>query len=525
MSAVGRKGGAQSTYAVAVAPDCRLQTTDSIFLRTFPNAAALSCEPMPDTNRKPPSPNQQRIMDVLLEDALKAPAPLPATAGRRLAPRPRRKVWASVAVTVACLVVVALALGYVLTRPPAAPTNSPIVASNTLVITPRVEPRPRPDTGNQAGPQPQPEPMPQPEPGPSPDPKPQPQPEPQPQPIKPPEQVENPPQPQPTPEPVEPKPVQPDKETVPVVRPTKGFEVTLLSAEKGAELRVANAEFAEGHRVPAYRQPKDEAEFADASWFHCRKPVDLVVRGVLLRLQGELRIEIYRGGAVLLLEHTDGDLFVDSRGAKHAVDLSHKQIHGTGALWMSSGRALFGTSDFATDVTVYEGEVKNDDLAVPAGKRVTIRRGKASDLRDLRRPQAEEPFLKGLADRSVYREDFDKPNGRLREGVVEGGILKGAEVFWGYPENIKYQPGMVLRMRLHLKAGKHTITQFCPERDDNFSVEIDALEGWQVIEVPLNLLRDRRTHSAEMKAGDSFMNISIGSQVQVDWIEILKPHR
>lgn len=474
---------------------------------------------MPDTNRKPLSPNQQRIMDVLLEDALKAPLPQPAPVGRRLAPRPRRKVWASLAVTVACLVVVALAIGYALTRPPVEPSNTPVVAANTPVITPRVDPRPRPEPGKQAAPQPQPEPLPRPEPGPSPQPSPEPapQPEPQPEPVKPPEQVENPPQPQPqpTPEPIEPKP---ERETIPVIRPSKGFEVSLLSADKDADLLVANAEFNDGKGTPAYRKPKDETEFADTSWFKCRKPVSLLVRGVLLRFQGEVSVEIYRGGNVVLLELASGDLFVDSRGSGHSVDLTKS------AMWMSSGRALFSELTSGVEVTVYEGTVAGDVGEIPAGKRATVRRGKLGELREPRRALAEEPMLKSLASRTLHREDFDNPKGRLREGVIEDGVLKGNGVFWGYAENIKHQPGAVLRLRVNLAAGKHTITQFCPERDDNFSAEVESRGGWQVIELPLDLLRDRRTHKEPPQVGDSFMNISIPGQVEVDWIEILKPH-
>jgi len=479
---------------------------------------------MPDTNRKPLSPNQQRIMDVLLEDALKTPAPVPAAMGRRLTPRPRRKVWASVAVTVACLVVVALAVGYVLTRPPVAPSNTPVLASNTPVITPRVDPRPRPDTGNQAGPQPQPEPLPQPEPGPSPEPKPEPTPrlEPQPEPVKPPEQVENPPQPQPTPEPVEPKPDRPD--TQPGPAPLVVVVGKIAGVDRNAKLRLRYGEQEWRDYDPA--KPED---LLDGVQLSCRKPVDLNLYGALVRLQGELTI--HDGEQSDLLDLAEGDLYLDTEGGPPL------RVHVSGhPVRVDSGAALIERGASDTDVSVFYGSALVASEAVAAGKRGVLKKRGLAGTYDLTRKLREYELLKTLPDRVVYREDFEteKPEGRLRAGKIAGGSLVSEfsegkhHLFWGYPRDLPYLEGTTIRLRVKFTtASAVTFNQFCPQRNDNFSREIKPDTGWQIIEISAADLRERTTFKDAPKAGEYFQNFSLlltgqDPVAEVDWVEIVR---
>jgi hypothetical protein len=479
---------------------------------------------MPDTNRKPLSPNQQRIMDVLLQDALKAPAPLPAP-GRRLVPRPRRKTWASVAVTVACLVVVALAVGYALTRPPAATANTPIVASNTPVSTPR-ETAPRPDTGNQAGPRPQPEPLPEPEPGPrpepGPEPLPQPQPEPEPRPVRPPDQVENPPVPRPEPEPSGPKPDRPDTQPGPALLVVVVGKV--VGADRNAKLRLRYGEQDWRDYDPA--KPED---LLDGVKLSCRKPVDLSLGGALVRLQGDLTI--HDGEQSDLLDLAEGDLYLDTEGGPAL------RVHVSGhAVRVDSGAALIERGAADTDLSVFHGSVLAAGETVAAGKRGVLKKRGLAGTYDLTRKPREHEMLKTLPDRVLYREEFntEKPEGRLRAGSITDGALVSEpgdgkpQLFWGYPRDLPHLDGLVIRLRVRFTdADAVTFSQFCPQRNDNFSRELKPEAGWQILEIRAADLRDRATFKDAPKAGVFFQNFSLllkgrNPRAELDWVEVVR---
>lgn len=465
--------------------------------------------------------NRQQIWDTLLEDALKAPTLAPLPVGRRVPTRPRRRAWAGVAVTVACLLLIAGALGFAFTRPPAnepggdagttaegtnetrqpSPPGPGVPGDNSPQADERAsnpdnsatKPGHTPDSPGQPAPQPgsddtQP-------PKPEPDRTPTPTPEPKPDDV-----VED---PTPKPEPDE------SGKTAPV--PDKPApRITLLRAERNAKLRTAS---------PGTRDFNDAGEATDfgAAVFSCDKPVDLLVAGVLIRLMGELSIQ---PGETLKLALADNDAYIDSRGANTPVQLtveSHVLTFATGAVLAEEGAN-------ADSITVFDGDVRLGEEAIPAGKQATLRKRGLVSMMD-HAGMAGIALLRGLNDRAMYREDFDDPKGRLREGVIEGGVLRGDSVFWGYPANIPFQPGMVLRLRVKLAAGQHTITQFCEERNDNYSTTVQAADGWQVIEISFDSLRDRTTHQQAPRAGESFMNLSIASKVEIDWVEILKPHQ
>lgn len=410
-------------------------------------------------------------------------------------------------------------------KPNAAPENAP--KDNAQ---PEINIEPKPEAGDQPEPQPeeQPEPLPEPK---SDDQVEQPKPEPetQPEPKKPVDTVEN-PSPGDTVE-------QPDNEpgdhsTAPIKKPLPGREIRLIQSEQGADLLVANADPA-GQGDPPYREPSDETEFADCSWFKSKKAVDLVAGDVFFRLDGEVRIEFYSGGGAVLLELTKGKLFADTRGSGKGAYLSFNSTGNSG--WLTSGAALIDASSSSVEVKVFDGAISfDDDDAIEHGKQATIRRGKLSTPRDLRTSLEDEPFLAGIENRIVYREDFDSeaPKGRLREGSLQDGVLQGPEVFWGYPENIPYQTGLVVRLRIRLTNCKAaTLTLFCNERNDNYSYDLTLSEltpeGWRILEVPASKLLERSNHEGHPLEGESFMNVSLscegeGAQVELDWVELIR---
>lgn len=456
--------------------------------------------------------NRDQIWDVLLEDALKAPAPALIPAGRRFLQRPRRRAWTGVAVTAVCVLLIVGALAFAFTRPPA---NEPGSDSGTTAES--ANETSQPDRSAPVVPGPAPD---QPPAAPDNAPKPRqhdapsrPEPEPDAPPHTPVPDETPTPEPQPGPEPkpddVVEKP-RPDTDTAPAPTKPEAPRIKLLRAERNAKLRIAK---------PGTRDFMEAGAATDfeAAVFSCDKPVDLLVTGVLIRLHGELSIQ---PGEVLQLGLADNDAFIDSRGANMPVRLtveSHVLTFATGAVLAEEGAS-------AEYLTVFDGELRLGEEVIPAGKKATLRKRGVASLAD-HAGMAGVALLRGLADRAVYREDFEDPKGRLREGVIEGGVLKGDGVFWGYPASIPYQSGMVLRLRVKLAAGEHTITQFCEERNDNYSTTVQAADGWQVIEISYDSLRDRATHRHAPRAGDSFMNLSIAGPVEIDWIEILKSHQ
>jgi hypothetical protein len=140
-----------------------------------------------------------------------------------------------------------------------------------------------------------------------------------------------------------------------------------------------------------------------------------------------------------------------------------------------------------------------------------------------------------LEDRVAYREDFnaEKPDGRLREGEIKAGILAGPSVFWGYPQNIRCEGGLVVRLRVRFTgATSATVTQFSEKRNDNFSFDATGETGfkadeWYVLEIPVQQFLDRTTHVAHPAPFDDLQNISIqlegeNAQVELDWVELIR---
>ncbi|MBZ0137337.1 MAG: hypothetical protein K8I27_13305 [Planctomycetes bacterium] len=508
--------------------------------------------------------NEDHIWDVLIEDALReqpldqAPpgdhtrrllqpvGPLGIDRGRSMR-RGGRRSWVSAAVAVGALVLVAAILyGGAIWLPKLSEANKPApdqpqAAEETNQSPPherwsptnqptdepndKPEPHPEDKQSNEAQPEPKPDkPVPAPEPIQPDDSGEEPKALPEPKPVKPDDVVEEPDNKEPE-----------DRETVPVEKPQPGFEVRLLSKEPRTDLRIANAEYMETG-APAYRVPKDETVFADCSWFRCDKPVDLEVKGILVRLDGEMRIEIYRGGGSVLFEPGKGELFLDSRGTQMGTYVSIRNENNGVSIEGGSGCAMYEVNTNSAEVFLYEGELQvsaggAEPTTLSAGKRVLIRNAKIGDPKDLRKLLANEPFLSGLAERVAYRENFDAdPDGRLREGELIDGAIRGDKVFWGYPANVQHEPGLAIRLRVRFtNATTATLTQFCPERNDNYSIELRQLtQGqWHVLEVRVDDLLERTKHEGHPQVGESFMNISLitegeNAQVELDWVELIR---
>ncbi|MBK8207565.1 MAG: hypothetical protein IPK87_12380 [Planctomycetes bacterium] len=473
---------------------------------------------MPDTGK--PNRNHDRIWDVLIEDALKAPVALPA--GRRAAPRPpRRRVWAGVTVTALCSLLIAGALLFAFTRPPAAtpdPGTADVApaanqADSQTRRTPEREPEPHAPSGNQDKPDPKPAPQ---EPSPEPEP-------PKDTPKDPPREAPE-PAPEPTPEPPRDTVEKPEPDnTAPVPAPDRGPRITLLRADRNARLKVA----APGKRE--FRDAGDTADFDNGCTFSCDKPVDLRVAGVFLRLQGELAIDASADAlALTLLDH---DVYIDSRGTGMPVSVAmdgHAVAFATGAVLLEEGAA-------SDQVSVLDGEVSVGDETITRRQRATLKKRGVSAIA----PITEDPaLLRGLADRVLYREDFDagaETRGRLLRGELRDGLLvAGASdgqygAFWGYPRNLDHVDGAVLRLRVRISGtGDFDVTQFCPERNDNFSTRVAApADGWHVLELRLADFRERTEHKHAPAAGETFKNVNItvpqGSVLEIDWIELIGP--
>ena len=491
--------------------------------------------------------NEERIWDVLIEDALQeqpvesAPpgdhtrrllrpmGPIGVDRGRSMRHGGRRK-WVPIAGAAAVLVFVATVLyGGVVWLPklseanqtnPEKPRTAEEGQPEQVPQPKQTDPQEEPSGKPTAGPQPIPEPEPAPEPE---------APEdslPEPEPTLPDDRVEQPqPIPEPAPEPV-PGPVKPDdaveepnrpEETAPAseFKPT----ITLLSSAKGARLEYAAT--TEREFAPA----GDRSDFPNGVWLACRKPVDLLAGGVLLRLDGEVRVEIT--GDALVLELDDDDVYVDNRGASLAVNLSVKDHK----LSMPSGAVLIENGASGVDVTVFDGEALFGEDVIPAGRRGVIKKRGLAGLYEPRDEMGDAPFLKGLTNRVVYREDFDAdPEGRLRAGELADGVITGGKVFWGYPQNIAYEPGLVIRLRVRfMNATATTLTQFCEERNDNYSVDLkDLRQGeWFVLEVRVDDFLERTNHEGHPQVGESFMNVSLQTsgdkaQVELDWVELIR---
>lgn len=479
---------------------------------------------MPDTGK--PSRNHDRIWDVLIEDALKAPVALPV--GRRATPRPpRRRVWASVTVTALCALLIAGALLFAFTRPPAAKPDAGTAdvapAPNQPGEQPRrnheQEPAPQVPAGNQAKPDPTPaphEPLPKPEPEPPKDP-----------PEDPPKDApEEAPEPEPEPTPDRPRDTveKPEPEnTAPVPAPGHGPRITLLRADRNARLKVA----APGKRE--YRDAGDTTDFDHGCTFSCDKPVDLRVAGVFLRLQGELVIDASADAlALTLLTH---DVYVDSRGAGMPVSV---KMDGHG-LYFPTGAVLFEEGAASEHVSVLDGEVTLGAETITRQQRATLKRRGITTVAAI----TDEPaLLRGLADRVLYREDFDAGaatrgrllRGELRDGLLVAGARDGQYgAFWGYPRDLDHVDGAVLRLRLRISGtGDFDVTQFCPQRNDNFSTRVAApADGWHVLELRLTDFRERTEHKHAPATGESFKNVNItvpeGSVLEIDWIELIGP--
>lgn len=510
--------------------------------------------------------NDERIWEVLIEDALQeqpvesAPpgdrtrrllqpvGPLGIDRGRSMRHGGRRK-WVPIAVAVGALVLVAAILyGGAVWLPKLSEANQPNPDQPRAAEQTNQSPSGERQSNHQEAnngpadtpeptPEPQPEPLPEPTPNPTPQPEePDPLPEPSPEP-KPDDTVEQ-PDPQPQPDDTVEQPKEPEDTTPgPTPEQTPDPAVRLLHKEKRAALQFAEVDES-GTDKPNYVDAEDRAEFPAQTWLSCRAPVDLEIGGAFLRLKGEAKFDSFRQlGLVVRLQ--DDDLFVDSRGAARWIEVQadghYLDIRGAALLIENRVTGL--------EVSVYSGQVEltDDDenpILLPEGKRSVIKKRGIAGGYDLRNALADEPFLAGLGSRVVYRENFDdSPVGRLREGQLERGVVSGPTVFWGYPENIAFEPGLVIRLRVRFTdTSRATLTQFCEERNDNYSIDLEPgrhrertvrNDEWYVLEVPVDQFVERSKHEGHPQVGESFMNVSLqlegeNARVELDWVELIR---
>jgi hypothetical protein len=501
--------------------------------------------------------NEERIWDVLIEDALResgAPAPMhemgdrtrrllqpvgPMGVDRGRSMRYTRHRWVRIAAGMLAVVLVLtiLYLGVALLpmlseanreQPQSAEGNQSPARQDGGESTPPA-PAQLPKDTEQPGESPEPEPKPddtpkQPEPKPEDtDEQPEPEPKPedtveQPKPEPKPEDTVEQPRPEPKPEDTVEQPKQPE-DTTPEPDPKHTIRLLAQEGTKTDDFRVSSDR-------EIWNSPKYLQVFQSGTWFRAWSSIDLEAQGVLLRLRGEARVESSDDSVTLTLG--DKDLFVDNRGVGRPV----KVTVDSRTLNLSSGAVLIERGARDTEVSVFDGEVTLGEARLSAGQRADLTRdgfGRAKPARDMER----EGLLVGLANRVVYRENFDAdPKGRLREGVLKDGVLTGGKVFWGYPDNIQYETGMVIRLRVRFtNAEGATLTQFAIPREDNFSFELGAERlkpgEWQVLEVPVDQFLERTTHKEHPNEVDWFQNVSLttqgeNAQVELDWVELIR---
>lgn len=529
--------------------------------------------------------NEDRIWDVLLEDAMRdMPAPEPAPpyepgdyTRRLLTPigppgvdrgrsmrRTRSRRWASVAATLVAFLFVAglfyAAVSWLpkltednhadqpqtagdnnpapirddgghdtpnkpVPSPNAAPENAP--KDNTQ---PKTNSEPKPEANDQPDPEPNEQPEPQPEPKPEDQveqPKPEPETQPEPEPKKPADTVEQPKQPDDTveqPKPDETEPKQPE-ETTP--EPDTKLHINLLTLVEWETPNDNELQYSPDGEIwkPALKLTK----FAGNVWLRSHAATDFEAGGVLLRLLGTMRVSMTE--AELEVELADDELYVDSRGARKDLLFSDGRQSAT----LTCCSVYFSRSASRTQVSLYEGDLAiGEDLVSGPKEGVLSKRGN-KDFRALRRTKEENGYLTDLKPRVVYHEGFDssEPKGRLREGEIQDGVLTGATVFWGYPEDIRHQDGLVVRLRVRFtNVVNATLTQFATPREDNFSYEINEEYGlkngdWYTLEVPLSEFRERTNHQDPPNEDDWFQNVSLtpsgeNAQVEIDWVELIR---
>ncbi|MCA8913030.1 MAG: hypothetical protein KDB82_15120 [Planctomycetes bacterium] len=515
------------------------------------------------------SKNEDRIWDVLIEDALRdstaagEPHPPGDRTQRLLTPlgpigvdrgrsmrRTRGRRWVSVTATVIAFVLVAgLFYAAVTWLPELAKTNDTVTPDQPQTAddnnqSPAREgggqdtpDKPKPNAAPENEPKDKTQPETNTEPEPEANDQPEPQPEEQPEP-KPEDQVEQPkPETQPEPEPKEPEdtvekpkpddtveqPKQPE-ETTP--EPDTKLHINLLTEvdwyKPGDKLlQVSN----DGK---LWTQAFKMTQFAGNIWLRSRSAMDFEAGGVFLRLDGTMRVSLTDTG--LKVELSDDKLYVDNRGARKDVSFSDGRNDAT----LNSCSVYFERSASRTQVSLYEGDLKIGEDVVSGPKEGDLTKRGKREFRALRHTMERNGFLFDVESRVVYREDFvgEKPEGRLREGTIEDGVLKGATVFWGYPDHVQYETGMIIRLRVRFTGTTSvTLTQFAVPREDNFSYEIDAdhglkLDEWYTLEVPLSEFRERTNHRDPPNEEDWFQNVSLSptgenAQVELDWVELI----
>jgi hypothetical protein len=504
--------------------------------------------------------NQERIWDVLIEDAMREggvsqpPQPAGENTRRLLTPvgapgvdrgrslrGPSGRKWAPVVITVALLVMVAAILyAGIVYLPQIAenrePTDQPKAAEGTPspprerrvdhpAPTPSPEPQPEntqpADSGetlpdDSGTPEPKPD-NPVEQPKPTPEPKPddtveQPKPEP-----KPDDTVEQPKKPNDTVE----EPKQPEGTTPEPDSKLRIHMLTEFDWEKSGKSQVLYSTDGETWMSTRYLNAFD----AD-TWFRSSTIADFEAGGVFLRLDGEARFKLTDGR--LELELKDDRLYFDNRGALRPISMTV----GSHNLTCGSGDASVLESA-GSSIRVYDGEVRVGDQTISAGQHGELKKSGFVASHTPLKAREDDRFISDIAERVIYRETFEAdPKGRLREGTLEDGVIKGGTVFWGYPENVLHHAGMVMRLRVRIiDATGATITQFSEPRNDNFSYELaaDRIKAgeWQTLELLLDEFLERTSHKSHAEEWDSYQNISIqlkgeNAQVELDWVELIR---
>jgi hypothetical protein len=269
-------------------------------------------------------------------------------------------------------------------------------------------------------------------------------------------------------------------------------------------------------------------DFAADSWLRSTRAVTLEAAGISLILEGEVHITLTDDN--LAIDLVEDQLYLDSRGAGRPTTLNVDNH----TLTLASGEMILWGRRTDTDISVYDGEVHFKNEIIGMGQHGKLKEGRFTPSRKPLQERSDWPLLRDLKERVTYREDFDAdPKGRLREGKLKDGVISGTTVFWGYPQNIIYEPGMVIRLRVRFTGAETAaLTQFNPMRNDNYSHELTRetgllLDSWYLLEVPVDKFLDRTTHKVNPKEPDLFQNVSIqlvgeNAQVELDWVELIR---
>jgi len=442
--------------------------------------------------------------------------------------RRARRAYIQAAVSVAAVVVLALAIGlnWQWIGSPSRVANEPAAAEAPTANTPVADP----PAANQPAPEPQPEPVPGTEPKPEikPDPvKPEPRPD---------ETVEKPapePQPEPTPEPdkpegtvEKPEPAQPD--------PPKGTEARPAPDARWSRVSVAGSPKLKFRYEGGEWREYDGSILMDGAFLKAGSaPVDMTLSGGgIARFNGELRLTLDEGDVGF--ELLDDSLYVDNLETGQPVVVRNR-----GHVVAMEGVGMVAASRAALEAVCLFGAVSLNEATVPQGFSVRATKDGLGAAKEFKG----DSFLKDLPPRTLLREDFEKaPEGgmynegeRIRDGVV---VMDRAPryIAFRYNPTLKVLPGMVVRIRLRTTAvtrlelelfALYTITPLERNEEVMFKTkwQPEKNDEWVTVEFRVQQIPNNKDATEFPQPGDLLRNFKLhyeGKKLEIDWVEFVR---